>query len=225
MEFNFLTGRQNNKLIDYNGSLIHEEALASFKELQLKAKQEIGADLQILSSFRDYDRQEMIWNAKASGERKLLDSNGTPLNYAELSNEEVLLSILRWSAIPGASRHHWGCDFDVFDSNKMNKEDVMLVPSESDIGAPMHELYEWIGKKIKEDDSCSFFRPYDEDFGGVNIEKWHISYKPTTDAIFESYTFDFFIKNLESSSILLKELILKDAKNIYNLYLKTISKP
>ena len=24
-------------------------------------------------------------------------------------------AILLWSALPGASRHHWGTDFDVFD--------------------------------------------------------------------------------------------------------------
>ncbi len=30
------------------------------------------------------------------------------------SEQQKLSAILRWSALPGASRHHWGCDFDVF---------------------------------------------------------------------------------------------------------------
>ena len=26
-----------------------------------------------------------------------------------------MVGILEWSALPGASRHHWGSEFDVFD--------------------------------------------------------------------------------------------------------------
>jgi LAS superfamily LD-carboxypeptidase LdcB len=224
MDFNFLTGRDNKELVDLDGNLIHKDVVESFKKLQLKAKDEIGANLQVVSSFRDYSRQEIIWNAKAKGERDLLDSNGNKLDFSRLSQSEILNSILRWSAIPGVSRHHWGCDFDIFDLNNIKKTDVKLVPSESEVGGPMFDLYNWLDEKIKTNDSLSFFRPYNEDFGGVNIERWHISYSPLSEIILDQYSFDIFIKNIEESSIELKDLILKDAENIFQLYLKTISK-
>lgn len=224
MDFNFLTGRKNTELVEHEGLLVHREALKPFKNLQLKARQEIGANLQILSSFRHYSRQEKIWNDKASGRRALLDSSGSLLDYSLLNRKEVLFSILRWSAIPGVSRHHWGCDFDIFDANKIKKENVQLVPSESLTGGPMYELHKWIDEKIKTDQAFSFFKPYAEDFGGVNTESWHISYAPITELVLEHYTFDIFLKNIVSSSIKLKDLILEDAENIFNLYLKTISK-
>ena len=36
---------------------------------------------------------------------------------AQLSPAERIEAILRWSALPGASRHHWGTDLDLIDAH------------------------------------------------------------------------------------------------------------
>jgi len=52
-------------------------------------------------------RQAEIWNAKAAGLRPVLDANEQPIDTGTLSERELVFAILRWSALPGASRHHW----------------------------------------------------------------------------------------------------------------------
>ena len=72
-------------------------------------------NLQPASSFRDFERQQLIWNGKFSGERKVHDDAGNPLDLALLDDWQKAQAILRWSALPGGSRHHWGTEIDIFD--------------------------------------------------------------------------------------------------------------
>jgi hypothetical protein len=64
--FKFLTGRENPFLEEFEGVLIHKEITTPLQKLKDLAKKEIGADLQIISGNRNYERQEVIWNLKAS---------------------------------------------------------------------------------------------------------------------------------------------------------------
>lgn len=66
----------------------------------------------------------------ARGERALLDDHGNPLLVNDLSPTEIMFAILRWSALPGCSRHHWGTDIDVYDANTQSPGEVKLVSSE-----------------------------------------------------------------------------------------------
>ena len=75
-----------------------------------------GIDLVAFSSFRDFDRQLAIWNGKFRGERPMQDRAGRPLDALALTPAERVAAILWWSALPGASRHHWGTDIDVMDA-------------------------------------------------------------------------------------------------------------
>ncbi len=223
MNFNLLTGRANNKLIKYNDFYLHEDALPSFIDLQKQAKADIGADLQIVSSFRSFDAQEKIWNAKALGKRKLLDTNGDELVFDDLSQDEVLKSIMRWSAIPGASRHHWGSDFDVYDANKISKDELKLVSSESDPGGVLFDFHRWLDERLQ--NNCPFFRPYDKDLGGVNVEKWHLSFFPIADELLKEYSIDIFKKNIDTSQMLLKDHVMKDLDFFYEKFVKNICPP
>ena len=74
-----------------------------------------GIDLLPLSSFRDFERQRLIWNAKYRGERPALDRGGRTVDMSRLAPDRRIETILLWSALPGASRHHWGSDIDVAD--------------------------------------------------------------------------------------------------------------
>ncbi len=223
MNYKFLTGRENNELIQYNDQLLHKECIDDFKRLQTLAKNEIDADLQIVSSFREHSRQELIWNAKASGKRDLLDSKGSIVDFNQLSPTELLNSIMRWSAIPGASRHHWGTDFDIYDAKKISKKDLKLTPQESNEDGILHEFHLWLTEKIKAKNSFNFFRPYALDHGGISPEMWHISHSTLSSPLLEHYTIEVFEQNIHESNILLKENILNELESIYNLYIQTIS--
>ena len=131
MNVEILLGKTTEHLVPLEGTkfLIHKSMLHDFLKLQRDA-QNAGFDLQVISAFRDYDRQLKIWNAKARGERQLIDDQERPLDFSKLSPTQIMFSILRWTAVPGSSRHHWGTDIDVFDAKTQNKENVKLVAKE-----------------------------------------------------------------------------------------------
>ncbi|WP_299595661.1 M15 family metallopeptidase [uncultured Microbulbifer sp.] len=161
-----------------SGQLMHPEALAAFDQLRRDARA-AGFDPKVVSGFRDFRRQRTIWNAKASGQRPLLDNEGKALEVARMSPEETVFAILRWSALPGGSRHHWGTDFDVIDAAAVPEDyRVQLTPEEvadSGVFGPFHC---WLDRRIAEGKSHGLFRPYAEDRGGVAPERWHLSYAP-----------------------------------------------
>lgn len=135
-----------------------------------------GIDLVAFSSFRDFDRQLVIWNGKYRGERPMQDRAGRPLNPAVLSPAERVAAILWWSALPGASRHHWGTDIDVMDLAALPPGyRIQVVPAEYQPGGPFARLTTWLDAHMH---AYGFFRPYTTDRGGVAPEPWHLSYAP-----------------------------------------------
>ncbi len=225
MNYKLLTGRENNKLIQYKDFLIYEDAVAPFEQLVLEAKKEINADIEIVSSFRNFERQLAGWNLKASGKRPLYDDNDNPLDFDSLNPEEILHAILRWSAVPGGSRHHWGTDIDIFDASSMKREDVQLLQSECIPGGPCGDLHQWLDEKILTSNSHGFFRPYETERGGVGQEKWHISYSPISTELNETYTIDVFIKNIQEAKLELKEILLQNVELVFENYVKNIDLP
>lgn len=217
-----LSGKTEKHLEIFDQFLIDPEAKSAFIKLQDYAKRN-GFDLQIVSAFRSYSAQENIWNQKALGQRDLYNESGDQiLDYSKLNEEEIVHAIMRWSALPGASRHHWGTDIDVFDQNKKNKKDVELIISESETGGPFYELHLWLDEIIANNESFGFYRPYDIDRGGVSPEKWHLSYKPISKIYFENYTLDLFEEIIQESEIELKSYILKNLHDLYNKYITNI---
>ena len=73
---------------------IHFDAVEDFLKLKLAAEKN-GFDLTVASSFRNFENQKNIWDKKARGERPLLDDEVSPLNYNDLSQEQIFYSILR----------------------------------------------------------------------------------------------------------------------------------
>ena len=111
-----LTGREETHLVELpSGHRLQAAAATAFTALQRDARA-AGFDLAIASSFRSYSRQLAIWNGKAGGLRKVHDDAGHEVDINALAAPERLRAILRFSAIPGTSRHHWGTDLDVYDA-------------------------------------------------------------------------------------------------------------
>ena len=101
--------------------LVHQHVLRPFSLLRSAAANE-GFDLRICSGFRSFQRQRLIWNEKLSGLRPIFDNEGKPVILDQLSDWQKLQAVLRWSALPGSSRHHWGTDFDVYDARTLQKD-------------------------------------------------------------------------------------------------------
>ena len=216
-----LTGRTQSHLVklDQSSTQIHQKAREDFLKLSQAASKE-GFDLKIASGFRSLERQLLIFNQKAHGKRDLLDHQGKLLDYSKLSDEEILWAILRWSAIPGASRHHWGTDIDIYDQKAMDENyQLQLTPWEFEKDGPFYALDQWLDERIHNQKAFGFYRPLDEDRGGIACERWHLSYAPLSRDYMKEYSFDLFIKNISELEISLKSLILENAEMIYKTYI------
>ena len=151
---------------------------AAFNDMQVAAADE-GFNLQAASSWRSFERQLAIWNGKWRGERPLLDADNQPLDALQLDDMERLHAILRWSALPGTSRHHWGTDLDIYDPDCLPVGTrLALEPWEYEAGGWFADLGEWLGDHMAD---FGFFLPYAKPLDaaqGVAYEPWHISFAP-----------------------------------------------
>jgi LAS superfamily LD-carboxypeptidase LdcB len=172
-----LTGRARDHLTELSDPrcTLHRRVVTPFLAMRAAAAAD-GIDLVAFSSFRDFDRQLAIWNGKFRGDRPMQDRDGRPLNPGTLSPSERVAAILWWSALPGASRHHWGTDFDVMDLASLPAGyRIQVVPAEYQAGGPFERLTRWLDAHMH---AFGFFRPYTTDRGGVSPEPWHLSYAP-----------------------------------------------
>lgn len=174
-----LTGREQSHLVELScGHRLQPVVASAFAALQADALH-AGFELAIASSFRSYSRQLAIWNGKASGQRGIHDDAGHPVVIDQLAPEEQLRAILRYSALPGSSRHHWGTDLDVYDAGAIGSDyQLELSPSEVAPGGIFDPLHCWLDRRMAAGESRGFYRPYGADRGGVAPERWHLSYAP-----------------------------------------------
>lgn len=174
-----LTGRDDSHVSALpDGNRLQNDVASAFAVLQSAARA-AGFELAIASGFRSYSRQLAIWNGKVSGARTVHDDEGRPLVLAHLTPLAQLHAILRFSALPGTSRHHWGTDLDVFDKAVMpSSYQLQLSPQEVVPGGLFDPLHCWLDERIAGGESHGFYRPYAADRGGVAPERWHLSYAP-----------------------------------------------
>ncbi len=205
------------------GARVHQEVVEPFRSLKREART-AGFDLRILSGYRSFEQQLSIWNGKASGKLTVLDSNAVSLDVAALSERELVFAILRWSALPGASRHHWGTDLDVYDAATTPEgHEIELIPEEVNAGGMFGPLHEWLDERIATDSSFGFFRPYDEDRQGVAPERWHLSYAPVATAYMEQLTTDVLRAAVERADVYLKETVLLQLDEIHERFVINVN--
>ena len=155
------------------GGYLHREAYAAFREMHAAARAD-GITLTILSATRNFTYQKRIWEDKWEGRRpvggrNLAQTVADPLERARI--------ILRYSAMPGTSRHHWGTDFDLnaFENSYFQH------------GKGLAE-YEWLRTHAAR---FGFGQPYTEKGAdrpaGYEEERWHWSYLPVAKAYLAAY--------------------------------------
>jgi len=201
-----------------DGYLIHRSIVDDWYKL-VRAARNDGVDIAIISSYRSFDAQLAIWNNKALGKRVLNDRSNHPLAFASLSEQQLVDSILIWSALPGASRHHWGCDIDIYSPSQLSREQLRLEPWEYAPDGPMAALGLWLDENLEQ---YGFFRPYRFDRGGVAIEPWHISHHNIASQAKQVLTEEGLTAAINGCDIRLKAQIIAKLAHIYRQYVCNI---
>jgi LAS superfamily LD-carboxypeptidase LdcB len=219
-----LTGRARGhvrELKDLNCTL-HPEAARAFLALREAAAGD-GLDLAAASSFRDFDRQLAIWNDKYLGRRPLIDPNSATLDPAVMTAPEIVRAILHWSALPGASRHHWGTEIDVIDRAALSGgRQPQLLPAEYSADGVFARLDRWLSKHAE---GFGFFRPYDRDRGGVQPEPWHLSFAPISGAALSALTVEVLRQALEGVDLAGAEAVGPQLEAIHARYVRAVAPP
>ena len=220
-----LTGQSQSHLqAVFPGHFLHRDVVTAYLALVEQAAEE-GIALRLASGFRSFDRQLAIWNAKARGERPVAGRHGELVTMAALSEREKVLAILRWSALPGASRHHWGSDMDIWDSAAVAGDyQLQLNPDEYATGGPFASCTHWLDALISRG-KTEFFRPYiGGDAGGntsgVGPEPWHLSFRPLAKICERTLTPEVLYQVIENADICLQRAILENLDEIYSRFIR-----
>lgn len=146
------------------GINLREDAYDAFVDMREAARSE-GIELKIVSSYRSFDRQKVIFERKF---QQFTEEGLSPI--------EAIDKIITYSTIPGTSRHHWGTDIDIIDGNVKTEGDV-LVPEKFSAEGPYGKLKEWMDTYAT---SFDFHLVYTDTPGrrGFKYEPWHYSFAP-----------------------------------------------
>jgi LAS superfamily LD-carboxypeptidase LdcB len=218
-----LTGRARTHVIELPEpcGTLHPAAADALVAMRAAAAA-AGIDLAVVSSFRDFQRQCAIWNAKFRGERALLDRRGRPLDVAALDHETRIDSILMWSALPGASRHHWGSDIDVIDRAALPPGyRYELVPEEFAPDGVFAALGAWLGAHLPR---FGFYRPYATDRGGVQPEPWHLSFAPVSEPALAGLTPQVLRSAIAASAIEGRDAVLGRLDALHARYVTAVDR-
>lgn len=180
MKADELTGQARTHIVEVPDPpcALHADAAVPFLNLR-RAALAAGFDLRPVSSFRDFHRQLSIWNGKFSGDKPLYDADGGVLDASRMSPAERVAAILLWSALPGASRHHWGTDLDLIDAAAIAPGyRVRLTADEFAPAGPFSPLAAWLETHAPR---FGFFRPFRGVLSGVRPEPWHFSFAPVAE--------------------------------------------
>ncbi|WP_083910880.1 DUF2785 domain-containing protein [Henriciella marina] len=140
------------------------EAYGRMREAALRD----GVELVIISAFRSFDHQRAIWEGKWREHRK-------DARWSE--PRELAIDIMRYSAMPGTSRHHWGTDIDL---NALNNAWFDTVEGK--------RVYDWMKAHAAEYGFCEVYSARDgRREAGYEPERWHWSYIPTASRYLAAY--------------------------------------
>jgi LAS superfamily LD-carboxypeptidase LdcB len=219
-----LTGQARTHIADVSDPdcTLHALVVAPFLSLRRAALAD-GFDLAPISSFRDFSRQLTIWNGKFSGEKPMLDASGQSIDVSELSPQQRIEAILLWSALPGASRHHWGTDVDLIDLNAIpSGYHVQLTPEEFAPAGPFAPLAEWLETNAAR---FGFFRPFRGVLSGVQPEPWHFSFAPIAENARRTLSPTVLRKAISAAPLLGKDQVLARLDALHARYVASIDWP
>lgn len=152
------------KHADREGLYLRKDTYEAFKKMYEHALKD-GIRLQIRSATRNFNYQKGIWEAKWTGEK--LIEGGENLAQTTPDPKDRALKILRYSSMPGTSRHHWGTDIDLnsFDNSWFEAGEGL-------------NIYRWLAVHAEK---YGFCQPYSAGRStGYLEERWHWTYMPVS---------------------------------------------
>jgi LAS superfamily LD-carboxypeptidase LdcB len=159
------------KYASRDSMLLRKEAYEAFRRMHWAAEK-AGIKLTIISATRNFKYQKNIWERKWASLQKTVKD---PVERAR--------RIMQYSAMPSASRHHWGTDIDI--------DDVSNTYFEKGQGK---KIYDWLTENAAQ---FGFCQPYTAGrVTGYFEEKWHWTYLPLS----KDFT-AFAEKNLKNEKI------------------------
>lgn len=215
-----LTGLSEKHLVlTDDGIKLHPLAAVAFKKMQQAAEQE-GISLKILSGFRSFERQARIWQSKIAGERAVYNLQGDLVDLNPLDALQKLHAVLLYSALPGASRHHWGTDADIYDASAVADDyQVQLQAAEYGAGGPFYRARQWLKQHASQFGFCFPYQAYQ---GGVAAEPWHISYHPVARRCEQLFSYEVLQQCLLQHPIALQKTVLEALPDLYSRYVTNI---
>lgn len=152
------------KHADREGLYLRRDTYDAFKKMYEHALSD-GIRLQIRSATRNFNYQKGIWEDKWDGTKTI--EGGENLAVTTPDPKQRATKILRYSAMPGTSRHHWGTDIDLnsFDNSWFAEGEGL-------------DIYNWLVRHANEYGFCQPYsanRPH-----GYQEERWHWSYMPVS---------------------------------------------
>lgn len=214
-----LYGLTDKHLIEIAHTKLTANTAKAFLAMQ-KAALTDGIDMAICSGYRSFAQQLNIWNAKASGNRTVLNKDNQVVEIKNLTAAALVKMILTWSALPGCSRHHWGTDLDVYDANQISTADLKLIASEYSNNGPCYKLHLWLTQYATD---FGFFCPFQQDLSGVAPEPWHISHHTESNEYLRQFDSIALQQVLTKYDIKLKAEINEQVFDIVNFYVKKIA--
>jgi len=195
------------------------QVIKAFLEMKSAASTH-GYLIHPVSAYRDLQSQLSIWNMKFAGRRPLYSASGKEIDPSKLNKDELLKYVLYWSALPGASRHHWGTEIDVIDLNSVPKDyQVQLIPEEFDKEGVFFGLSRWLDENMIR---FGFFKPYRTNRGGVLPEPWHLSFRSIAQDALKALTIEVLKEVIENLDIEGKQEVLEILPEIYSSYILNI---
>jgi len=153
------------------GGYLRTDVYEAFVKMSVSAAKD-DIKLIIISATRNFESQKQIWENKWNG-RTLVEGKNLTTIKDPGARAEI---ILRFSSMPGTSRHHWGTDMDL----------NSLVNSYFESGHGL-KIYQWLQAHAG---AFGFCQPYTSKAGGrtgYEEEKWHWSYYPVSKELLGHY--------------------------------------
>lgn len=211
-----LRNAASDDFVEMNGYFVDRQIVEDYNKLS-EALSRFGFRLQIESAYRPFERQLSIWNRKASGELRLLDAKGEPMERPR-DEEQLMYAILTWSALPGASRHHLGTDIDVVDGVACPEGyEVQLTPAECE--GMFHSFHEKLTELMDSENAFGFNRVFVPGRGKIQPEKWHIAHLPTSRKYLENFSINELRTLYEKTDIACKSALLDNLDRLASDYI------
>lgn len=149
---------------DKQGIYLRSEVLDAFGRMR-EAAALAGVELVIRSATRNFDYQKGIWERKWQRPQ-----------YMGWQAIDKARDILTYSAMPGASRHHWGTDIDFnsFENDWFESGEGAL-------------LYAWLTAHAGEHGFHQVYGDKSNGRKGYELERWHWSYLPLAGPMLAAY--------------------------------------